>query len=585
MYLAPDSRYRQSRCGTQALVPGSALCRTLEVGIRMAKPVLLIVDDDAQVLRALERDLRRNYGGAYRIVRAASADAALDALRQLKLRNEPIALILSDQRMPRVTGIEFLEQAMTIYPDAKRALLTAYADTDAAIRAINTVKIDYYLMKPWEPPEEQLYPVVDELLDDWHATYRPAFEGIRVIGHRWSAEGHLIKDFLARNQVPYRWMDIEADDEAQRLVELAGVDRAGLPLALFPDGATLARPTIAELAAKVGFQMKPTLPFYDLVIVGAGPAGLAAAVYGASEGLRTILIEREAPGGQAGTSSRIENYLGFPQGVSGAELARRAVTQARRFGVEVLAPQEAIGVRVDDPYRFVTLADGSCINCHALLIATGVSYRKLNIPGIEQFTGSGVYYGAAMVEAMACQGEDVYIVGGANSAGQAAMYFSRYANTVIMLVRGDSLASSMSSYLVDQIAATPNIEVRCNTHMVEVHGESSLQALTLANARTGTTERAPATNLFIFIGAEPRTDWLAGVVERDANGFILAGADLPRNHRHARSSEHDPLLLETSVPGIFVAGDVRSGSIKRVASSVGEGSIAVQLVHRYLATL
>ena len=551
----------------------------------MAKPAILVVDDDAQVLRALERDLRHKYGSAYRVVRAASADAALDALRQLKLRNEPVALLLSDQRMPRVTGVEFLEQAMTIFPDTKRALLTAYADIDAAIRAINSVKIDYYLTKPWEPPEERFYPVVDDLLDDWQASYRPVFDGIRVIGHRWSAEGHQIKDFLARNQVPYRWMDVEADVEALRLIESAGADLARLPLVLFPDGTTLVTPTISELAARVGFQMRAVLPFYDLIIVGAGPAGLAAAVYGASEGLRTILIEREAPGGQAGTSSRIENYLGFPQGISGSELARRAVTQARRFGVEVLAPQEVTGVRVDGPYRIVTLADGSSISCHALLIATGVSYRKLDVPGIEQLTGAGVYYGAAMVEAMACEGEDVYMVGGANLAGQAAMYFARYAGKVVMLVRGDSLASSMSHYLIDQIAATPNIEVRTNTRVVEVHGGTSLQALTLADVRTGTTERVPATSLFIFIGAQPRTDWLAGVVERDANGFIIAGPDLVRDGRRPRGFEHDPFLLETSVPGIFVAGDVRSSSVKRVASSVGEGSIAIQFVHRYLATL
>jgi thioredoxin reductase (NADPH) len=551
----------------------------------MAKPVILVIDDDAEVLRALERDLRRKYGSVYRIVRSGSAQAALDALGQLKLRNEPVALLLSDQRMPHVSGIEFLEQAMIIYPDAKRALLTAYADTDAAIRAINSVKIDYYLMKPWEPPETQLYPVADELLDDWQAAYRPAFEGIRVIGHRWSAVGHQIKDFLARNQVPYHWMDVEADAEAPRLIELAGADPARLPLVLFPDGTMQVNPTISELAARVGFQMRAALPFYDLVIVGAGPAGLAAAVYGASEGLRTILIEREAPGGQAGTSSRIENYLGFPQGISGAELARRAVTQARRFGVEVLAPQEVTGVRVDGPYRIITLADGSSINCHALLIATGVSYRKLDISGIEQLTGAGVYYGAAMVEAMACQGEEVYMVGGANSAGQAAVFFARYASKVVMLVRGDSLASSMSRYLIDQIAATPTIEVRSNTRLVEVHGETSLQAVTLANSRTGETETAPAKSLFIFIGAEPRTDWLAGIVERDAHGFIMAGADLAREGRGARPLDPVPSLLATSVPGIFVAGDVRSGSIKRVASSVGEGSIAVQLVHRYLATL
>ncbi len=551
----------------------------------MSKPVILAVDDEPAVLGAVDRDLRRHYGSKFRVVRAGSGSEALDALKQLKLREAPVALFLVDQRMPYMTGVEFLSEAVQLYPDAKRALLTAYADTEAAIRAINEIKLDFYLMKPWDPPEEKLYPVIDDLLEDWQATFQPPFEGIRLIGHRWSPRTHQIKDFLARNQVPYRWMDVEADVEALRLIESAGADLALLPLVLFPDGTTLVKPAIPELAARVGFQMRAVLPFYDLIIVGAGPAGLAAAVYGASEGLRTILIEREAPGGQAGTSSRIENYLGFPQGISGGELARRAVTQARRFGVEVLAPQEVTGVRVDGPYRIVTLADGSSISCHALLIATGVSYRKLDVPGIEQLTGAGVYYGAAMVEAMACEGEDVYMVGGANSAGQAAMYFARYAGKVVMLVRGDSLASSMSHYLIDQIAATPNIEVRTNTRVVEVHGETSLQALTLADVRTGTTERVLATSLFIFIGAQPRTDWLAGVVERDANGFIIAGPDLVRDGRRPRGFEHEPFLLETSVPGIFVAGDVRSSSVKRVASSVGEGSIAIQFVHRYLATL
>ncbi len=551
----------------------------------MAKPVILVVDDDPEVLRAVERDLRRKYSAGYRIVRADSGDSALDALRQLRLRNESVALLLSDQRMPQQTGVEFLEQAMRIFPDARRALLTAYADTDAAIRAINAVKIHYYLMKPWDPPEEKLYPVLDDLLDEWQAAYRPDFDGIRVIGHRWSPDAHQVKDFLARNQVPYRWMDIESDPEARRLVEYAGAAERPLPLVLFPDGGALSAPGQAALAEKAGFQMRATLPFYDLLIVGGGPAGLAAAVYGASEGLRTVLIEREAPGGQAGTSSRIENYLGFPQGLSGAELARRAVSQAKRFGVEVLSPQEVTGVKIDGPYRIVTLADGSSINAKAMLIATGVSYRKLEVPGVERLTGAGVYYGAAMTEALACRDEDVYIVGGANSAGQAAMFFARYAKRVIMLVRGDSLAKSMSQYLIDQIGRTPNIEVRTFSSVVEVHGETSLQAVTLADAQTGAQETLPASALFIFIGAMPRTDWLEGLVERDPNGFILAGGDLAREGRPLRGFDRDPHLLETSVPGIFVAGDVRSGSVKRVASGVGEGSIAIQFVHRYLATL
>ena len=551
----------------------------------MAKPVILVVDDDAEVLRAIERDLRRKYAGDYRVLRADSADSALDALRQIKLRNEGVALLLSDQRMPGVTGVEFLEQAMQIFPDAKRALLTAYADTEAAIRAINAVKIDYYLMKPWDPPAEKLYPVLDELLDDWQAAYPPAFEGIRVIGHRWSPEAHQIKDFLARNQVPYRWMDIEADPEAAKLLEYAQAEPGQLPVVLFPDGTRLVAPAQAQLAEKTGFQMRATQPSYDLVIVGGGPAGLAAAVYGASEGLSTVLIEREAPGGQAGTSSRIENYLGFHQGLSGAELARRAVLQAKRFGVEVLSPQEVTGVQINGPYRIVTLTDGSTINGKVLLIATGVSYRKLDVPGVERLTGAGVYYGAAMTEALACRDEDVYIVGGANSAGQAAMYFSRYAGRVVMLVRGDSLSKSMSQYLINQIGATPNIEVLTHSSVVEAHGETGLQSLTIANAATGEQQTVSAGALFIFIGAMPRTDWLEGVVERDSNGFILAGPDLLREGRRPKGFDRDPYLLETSVPGIFVAGDVRSGSIKRVASGVGEGSIAIQFVHRYLATL
>jgi thioredoxin reductase (NADPH) len=551
----------------------------------MAKPVILVVDDDAEVLRAIERDLRRKYAGDYRVLRADSAESALDALRQIKLRNESVALLLSDQRMPGVTGVEFLEQAMQIFPEAKRALLTAYADTEAAIRAINAVKIDYYLMKPWDPPAEKLYPVLDDLLDDWQAAYPPSFEGIRVIGHRWSPEAHQIKDFLARNQVPYRWMDIEADPEAPRLLEYAQADPRQLPVVLFPDGTRLVAPAQAQLAEKTGFQMRATQPSYDLVIVGGGPAGLAAAVYGASEGLSTVLLEREAPGGQAGTSSRIENYLGFPQGLSGAELARRAVSQAKRFGVEVLSPQEVTGVQINGPYRIVTLADGSTINGKVLLIATGVSYRKLDVPGAERLTGAGVYYGAAMTEALACRDEDVYIVGGANSAGQAAMYFARYARRVVMLVRGDSLSKSMSQYLINQIGATPNIEVLTHSSVVEAHGETSLQSLTIASAATGERQSVPASALFIFIGAMPRTDWLEGVVDRDPNGFILAGPDLLREGRRPKGFDRDPYLLETSVPGIFVAGDVRSGSVKRVASGVGEGSIAIQFVHRYLATL
>lgn len=551
----------------------------------MAKPVILLVDDDPDVLRAIDRDVRRHYGNLFRVLRANSGAAALDTLKQLQLRNEPVALLLTDQRMPVMNGVEFLEQAKAFYPQAKRALLTAYADTDAAIQAINTVKIDYYFVKPWDPPEEHLYPVLQDLLDDWHANYQPLFEGTRVIGHRWSPQSHLIKDFFTRNLIPYQWLDIETSQEAPLLMESAGVKDSALPLVIFPDGTTISHPLIAQIAEKLGLRTHANLPFYDLIIVGSGPAGLAAAVYGASEGLHTVLIEREAPGGQAGTSSRIENYLGFPVGLSGSDLARRAVTQARRFGVELLSPQEVTDVRIDGQYRFVRLADGSELNCHALLIATGVSYRKLDVPGLERLTGAGVYYGAAMTEALSCQDSDVFIVGGANSAGQAAMYFSRYARTVTMLVRGESLAKSMSQYLIDQIQQTSNIEVRTFTSIKQVDGGTSLETITLVNAQTGEEQTVPATALFIFIGAMPRTDWLASVVQRDEQGFLLTGSDLQNDGKRPQgwTLTRLPFLLETNVPGIFAAGDVRHGSVKRVASGVGEGSIAIQFVHRYLS--
>lgn len=551
----------------------------------MVKPVLLTVDDDPEVLHAIERDLRRKYGGQFRIVRADSGAKALETLKQLKLRNQPVALLLTDQRMLHMTGVEFLAQAIKLFPDAKRVLLTAYADTEAAIQAINTVSIDYYLMKPWDPPEEGLYPMLQDLLDDWMADYRPPFQGVRVVGHQWSSESHQIKDFLARNQIPYRWLDIEANQEAQTLVRHADLDISRLPTVLFPDGSSLVAPTNALLAEKVGLKTHAGQLFYDLIIVGAGPAGLAAAVYGASEGLRTLLIEREASGGQAGTSSRIENYLGFPKGLSGADLARRAVEQASRFGVEIIVPQQVSSIRADDHYRYVTLSDGSEVSCHALLIATGVSYRKLDVPGIDRLTGAGVYYGAAMTEALSCVDSDVYIVGGANSAGQAAMYFSRYARSVTVLVRGDSLAKSMSQYLIKQIAETSNITVQTHVNVVEARGESYLESICIANADTGEVQNVPATALFIFIGAMPCTEWVADVVQRDPQGFLLAGPALMRDGKcpHGWTLERDPFLLETSVPGIFVAGDVRQGSVKRVASGVGEGSIAVQFIHQYLS--
>jgi thioredoxin reductase (NADPH) len=554
----------------------------------MAKPVLLTVDDDAEVLRAIERDLRRNYADRYRVLRADSGLVALDTLRQLKTRNDTVALLLADQRMPQMDGVGFLAEAMALFPDAKRALLTAYADTDAAIRAINDVKIHHYLLKPWDPPEEQLYPVIDDLLDDWSSSYRPAFEGIRVLGNRWSPRSYEIREFLARSQVPYQWLDIESDDpETHRLAASLGEDAAHLPLVLFADGTREASPTNGEIAAKIGLRMRAGLQFYDLVIAGGGPAGLAAGVYGASEGLSTVIVEREAPGGQAGLSSRIENYLGFPSGLSGSDLARRAVAQARRFGVEILAPQETVGLRVDGPYRLVKLADGSEISCHTLLIATGVQWRSLDVPGMERLQGAGVYYGAGQAEAISCKGEDVYIVGGANSAGQAAMNFSKYARSVVMLVRGNSLAVSMSKYLIDQIKETPNIQVQFRSRVGEVHGESRLEAISIHCGDSGQIDRVAASALFIFIGAMPRTDWLAGIIERDERGFILTGPELEREDRRPKGwpLDRDPSLLETNVPGVFAVGDVRHGSVKRVASGVGEGSIAIQFIHQYLAKL
>ncbi|MHB8652407.1 MAG: NAD(P)/FAD-dependent oxidoreductase [Terriglobia bacterium] len=556
----------------------------------MAKPVLMTVDDDADVLRAVERDLRHRYADRYRVMSTDSGATALDALRGLKKRNDSVALLIADQRMPEMTGVEFLGQSMEYYPDPKRVLLTAYADTDAAIRAINDAKIHHYLLKPWDPPEEQLYPVIDDLLDDWQGTHRLTFGGIRVLGHRWSPESYAVREFLARNQVPYQWFDLETAEtnaEVGRLAKSLGDDASHLPIVLFPDGTSLTEPSATQLAEKLGLRVRADLAFYDMVIVGGGPAGLAAAVYGASEGLKTVMIEREAPGGQAGMSSRIENYLGFPSGLSGADLARRAVTQARRFGVEILSPQEVTSVHVQGPSRIVKLADGHEIGCKVLLLAMGVAYRKLDVPGADRLQGRGVYYGSAMTEAMASKDEDVYIIGGANSAGQAAMYFSKYAHRVVMLVRGDSLSSSMSQYLIDQIKQTPNIQVETRAQVVEVHGEARLEAISIHCEDSGQIEKAPAASLFVFIGAAPLTDWLAGVVERDERGFIPTGSDLMRDGKRPQgwTPDRDPYMLETSVPGIFAVGDVRHGSVKRVASGVGEGSIAVQFIHQYLSAV
>ena len=549
---------------------------------------MLTVDDDPEVLRAIERDLRGHYADRYRVMRANSGGTALTTLRELKARNNPVALLLADQRMPQMDGVGFLTQAMDIHPQAKRALLTAYADTNAAIDAINEARVHYYLMKPWDPPEEKLFPALDDLLHDWTAQFRPLYEGIRVLGTRWSSRSYELRDFLGRNQVPYQWIDVElatTDPEVRRLIESLGPEAETLPLILFPDGERLAEPAFPVVAGKLGLHTKAQTNFYDLAIVGGGPAGLAAAVYGASEGLRTVIVEREAPGGQAGLSSRIENYLGFPSGLSGGDLARRAVAQARRFAVEILSPQEAMSVRVDGPYRHLKLSDSSEISCHALLLAMGVQWRSLDVPGIQRLQGAGVYYGGGASEAIACKGETVYVIGGANSAGQAAMHFSKFAQKVIMLVRGGSLASTMSHYLIEQIEKTPNIEVWTHTSVVEVHGETRLSEITIQRAVTAETEKLPATSLFIFIGAQPRTEWLDGLVRRDERGFILSGPDLLHDGKRPEgwSLDRDPGLLETNVPGIFVVGDVRHGSVKRVASGVGEGAVVVQFMHQYLA--
>ncbi|HEV3332011.1 MAG TPA: FAD-dependent oxidoreductase [Bryobacteraceae bacterium] len=550
----------------------------------MPRPVLLAVDDDPDVLRAVERDLRKQYSDRYRVMSSDSGPGALDILTRLAQRSEPVALLLADHRMPRMNGIEFLTEAIRKFPDVRRVLLTAYADTEAAIGAINVVKLDHYLLKPWDPPDRNLYPVLDDLLDQWSESYRPPFEGIRVIGTRWSSRCYELREFLARNHIPYQWLDAECA-EAKTVLAGSANGHTVLPVVLLPEGTPLPDPSLAELADRLGLRTHSQSDFFDLVIVGGGPAGLAAAVYGASEGLKTVIVEQEAPGGQAGLSSRIENYLGFPSGLSGADLARRAVAQARRFGAEILAPQQVTKVRADGPYRIVTLADGSELSCHTMVIATGVQWRKLDIPGMERLQGAGAYYGAGSTEALSCRDEDVYVVGGANSAGQAAMNFARYAKNVVMLVRGETLGASMSQYLIDDIAQTPNIRVECGSQLVAVHGESKLEAISIACGHSGTVDKVPASSVFVFIGAEPRTDWLDGFVQRDARGFVLTGPDVMAEGKRPAgwTLDRDPFLLETSVPGVFAVGDVRHGSVKRVASGVGEGSIAIQFVHHYLA--
>jgi thioredoxin reductase (NADPH) len=553
----------------------------------MAKPIIMTVDDEPQVLNAVERDLRRHYGGDYRILKADSGEEALNTVQQLKRRNDPLALFLVDQRMPTMSGTEFLGEARKLYPDARKVLLTAYADTEAAIESINTIELDYYLMKPWHPPEQTLYPVLDDLLSDWLATVPLPYEGIRVAGTLWSPSCHRVKDFLARNGIPYQWLDIESNAEAEELVDSVSQEERRLPVVFFPDGEVLIDPDHRTLAEKCGMHTQATQPFYDVIIVGAGPAGLGAAVYGASEGLNTLMIDKEATGGQAGTSSRIENYLGFPKGLSGAELARRATAQARRLGAEILTAQEVTGVRVEDPYRYVTLSDGTELGCRALVIATGVTVRELDVPGIKDLTGAGVYYGAALTEAANYRDRHMFVVGGANSAGQAAMFFSRYASKVSMLVRSSALEKGMSQYLVDQIFGTENIEVLTRTEVAEVHGEHQLESITIVNKDTDETQTLPAAALFIFIGAVPHTELVAGVVERNRAGFIITGPDLIHEGRRPKgwTLKRDPYFLETSVPGIFAPGDVRQGAVRRVASAVGQGAIAISLLHQYLKSV
>jgi thioredoxin reductase (NADPH) len=546
------------------------------------KPVLLTVDDDPGVSRAVARDLRRRYGEGHRVVRASSGKEALEALRELKLRGEQVSAMLADYRMPEMNGIEFLEQAMDLFPRARRALLTAYADTDAAIQAINLVDVDHYLLKPWDPPEEKLYPVVDALIETWRSTGASAVEEIKIVGHRWSAPTYAARDFLARNAVPYRYYTID-EPEGRRLLEAAGADPTEIPVVITTDGQALLSPTDAEIASAVGLTVDPATDFYDLIVVGGGPAGLGSAVYGASEGLRTVLVERQAAGGQAGQSSRIENYLGFPDGVSGSQLTDRARRQAVKFGAEMLTARDVVALEVQGSARVVRFGDGTSIAAHAVILATGVDYRSLTAPGCNELTGRGVFYGSANTEAPECAGNDVYIVGGANSAGQAAVFFSRHARSVTLVVRGESLHTSMSHYLIQQLEAIENVKVRTCTTVGEACGDEHLERIRLDHV-DGSSETVDTSHLFIFIGAQPQTDWLDGVIERDERGFVWTGPDLLVDGQRPAGwpLDRDPFYLESSVPGVFVAGDVRAQSVKRVASAVGEGAMAVTLVHRFL---
>jgi thioredoxin reductase (NADPH) len=553
----------------------------------MAKPVILSVDDDPEVLGAIERDLRQHYRATYRVVTTNSGRGAIDAARQLKQRGTPVALFLADERMPEMTGTETLRELRKLYPDARKVLLTAYADTQAAITGINDVGLDHYLMKPWDPPEDRLFPVLDDLLTDWSAHVKLPYEGIRVVGSRWSPACYAAKEFLSRNQVPYQWIEIEDDPSIRTLVDsIAGTDPK-LPVVLFPDGTALVGPSNIELANKVGLKTRAARPFYDLVVIGGGPAGLANSVYAASEGLRILMVEQSAPGGQAGTSSMIENYLGFPAGVTGADLAQRATAQARKFGAELLTAQKVVCMRREDPYRIVQLSDGSEVSCYTAVIATGLEVRRLEAQGIDRHLGAGVYYGAAMTEGATYRGQDICIVGGANSAGQGALFFSRYARKITMLIRSAALSPGMSRYLVDRIAAIPNIEVISRVEITAAHGDTRLERITLRNVDDGSERDLDTSAIFIFIGTAPRTEAFADFVFRDEKGFILTGADLPRDNGRVRgwTLDRDPLMFETNVPGVFAAGDVRSGANRRVAAAVGEGSAAIYSVHRYLMTV
>ncbi len=553
----------------------------------MAKPIILSIDDEIQVLNAIVRDLQGQFGSKYRIMKATSGSEALDTLRQLKLRNSPVALLLADQRMPEMEGTEFLSQASELYPEARKVLLTAYADTEAAIRSINEIGLDHYLMKPWDPPDQNLFPVLEDLLSDWLATVPVPYDGIRIAGTLWSPQSHNIKDFLARNRIPYQWLDLEEDPQTQALVDSVIEGDTRLPVVFFPDGSTLIQPDFRALAEKVGLQTEANHPYYDLIIIGAGPAGLGAAVYGASEGLSTALIEREATGGQAGTSSLIENYLGFPKGISGTDLARRATDQAKRLGAEILTAVEVVDVRVEDNYRIITLNDGTELSCKVLIIASGVTVRKLDQPGVERLTGAGIYYGAALSEAAFYKDKPVYVIGGANSAGQAAMFFSRFAKDVTMLVRGTSLSKSMSQYLINQINETENIHVKTNTVVTEAIGKEKLEAIRIKDHVSGEEQEVPASAMFLFIGAKSHSSMVADVVDLNSAGFVRAGRTLMQNGKRPKgwSLQRDPYPLETSVPGIFVAGDVRDEAVRRVASAVGEGANAISQVHQYLKSV